>query len=93
MIAYLPLWILGVPLVLGLVDLMIARSGAHELEHDSTPGRYTGVRNELRRDELRRDELRRDELRRGDAPATATSPAPLSGTPTYRDSNAPANIS
>lgn len=88
MIAYLPLWILGVPLVLGLVDLMIARSGAHDLEHDSTPGRYTGVRNELRR-----DELRRDELRRGDAPATATSPAPLSGTPTYRDSNAPANIS
>ncbi|MFO1457233.1 MAG: hypothetical protein U1F18_13415 [Steroidobacteraceae bacterium] len=77
MIAYLPLWILGVPLVLGLVDLMMARSGSHDLEHDSTPGRYTGGRSELRRD---------------DAPIQTVSTAPMSGA-TYRDRNAPVNVS
>jgi len=72
MIAYLPLWIIGIPLVLGLVDLMMTRPGSHDLEHDSTAGRYTGLRNELRR---------------GEVPTQAQS-----GT-TYRDSNAPANVS
>jgi len=50
MIAFLPLWILGVPLVLALIDLVATRSGAHDVDYDSdTAGRYTGVRGELRR--------------------------------------------
>lgn len=50
MIAFLPLWILGVPLVLALVDLVATRSGAHDVDYDSSAsGRYTGVRSELRR--------------------------------------------
>jgi hypothetical protein len=52
MIAFLPLWILGVPLVLLLVDLVATRSGAHEDDYDTrTTGRYTGVRDELQRRE------------------------------------------
>lgn len=50
MIAFLPLWILGVPLVLALIDLMATRSGAHDVDYDyDSAGRYTGVRSELRR--------------------------------------------
>ena len=70
MIAYLLLWIPGAA---GprLVDLMMARSGSHDLEHDPTPGRYTGGRSELRRD---------------DAPIQTVSTALMSGA-TYRDRN------
>lgn len=50
MIAFLPLWILGVPLVLALVDLVATRSSAHDVDYDSGgTGRYSGVRSELRR--------------------------------------------
>jgi hypothetical protein len=52
MIAFLPLWILGVPLALALVDLVATRSGAAEPDYDAEDtGRYTGVRHELRRDD------------------------------------------
>ncbi|MCU0759767.1 MAG: hypothetical protein MUF07_11320 [Steroidobacteraceae bacterium] len=52
MIAFLPVWILGVPLVLALVDLMATRSGARDVEYDTVPtARHTGLRGELRRGE------------------------------------------
>jgi len=35
MIAFLPLWILGVPLVLALIDLIATRPGASDLDHYS----------------------------------------------------------
>lgn len=49
MIAFLPLWILGVPLVLALIDLMATRSGAHDVDHDDPAPRHTGVHREFRR--------------------------------------------
>jgi hypothetical protein len=96
MIAFLPLWILGVPLVLALIDLMATRSGARDdVEYETSPaGRYTGVRGEVRRsDELRRSE----ELRRGEesSPVVGTpvvGTAPVTGNPAYRP-NTPANMS
>jgi hypothetical protein len=53
MIAFLPVWILGVPLVLALIDLMATRSGArdvhYESHHDTVPAARHGLRGELRR--------------------------------------------
>jgi hypothetical protein len=52
MIAFLPMWILGAPLVLALIDLMATRSGGHDDADYGTPtGRYVGTRTELRRGE------------------------------------------
>lgn len=56
MIAFLPVWILGVPLVLALIDLMATRSGARDVRyeqahHDPSPLVRRGPRSELRRGE------------------------------------------
>ena len=51
MIAFLPMLILGVPLVLALIDLMATRSGAHDVDDDATAARHTGVHREFRRGE------------------------------------------
>jgi hypothetical protein len=52
MIEFLPVWILGVPLVFALVDLMATRSGARDVDYDTVPDtRHTGMRGELRRGE------------------------------------------
>jgi hypothetical protein len=50
MIAFLPMLILGVPLVLALVDLMATRSASHDdVDHEPPKARYLGTRAELRR--------------------------------------------
>lgn len=50
MIAFLPMVILGLPLVLALIDLMATRSAQHEdVDHRRPPGRYVGTHTELRR--------------------------------------------
>jgi hypothetical protein len=52
MIAFLPMWILGVPVVLALIDLMATRSAKNDDTERETPrGRYLGTHAELRRGE------------------------------------------
>jgi len=52
MIAFLPMWILGVPVVLALIDLMVTRSVKNDDTERETPrGRYVGTQAELRRGE------------------------------------------
>jgi hypothetical protein len=77
MIAFLPMWILGVPVVLALIDLMATRSSMGGADHDSTHGRYVGTHREVRRS---------DELRRGE------ESSPVVGQPATRN-EVPVNIS
>jgi len=54
MIAFLPMLILGVPLVLALIDLMAMRSSRSDDgdgDYESPKGRYAGTHAELRRGE------------------------------------------
>lgn len=88
MIAFLPVVILGAPLLLALIDLMVTRSSASDLDYDQgvPAGRYTGVRNELRRgDESSSTVPAWRETRPGE-PAVRTETA-------GRGSDAPVNLS
>lgn len=52
MIAFLPMWILGVPVVLALIDLIATRSaGSDDVEYETPRGRYAGTPGALRRGE------------------------------------------
>ena len=51
MIAFLPLLILGVPLVLALLDLIATRSGARDMYPVAPAARLAGVPRDFRRGE------------------------------------------
>jgi hypothetical protein len=52
MIAVLPMWILGVPVVLALIDLIATRSaGRGEVENEAARGRHAGKSGALHRGE------------------------------------------
>jgi hypothetical protein len=52
MISFLPLWILGVPVLLTLIDLMATRSAtSDDVEHEVPRGRDVGTPGEWRRGE------------------------------------------
>ncbi len=71
MIAFLPVWILGVPLVLALVDWMATRSGQDDDVYDAAPkGRYVGEHADLRRGEASAPVVRRPVHR--DVPANVS---------------------
>jgi hypothetical protein len=78
MIAFLPMWILGVPVVLALIDLVATRSaGRDDVEHEAPRGRYAGTPGELRRGEepspvIGRPQLALARARRNDIPVNAS---------------------